>query len=117
MGATPAARTGERGTTCRISTRGLLVGDGYLARQESSGGAVGFQRCAVEDLEMNAQFWTGKRVLITGHTGFKGSWISLWLQKLGAVVAGFALPAPAESLFRLAGVDQEMESAYGDIRS
>lgn len=65
---------------------------------------------------MNAQFWRGKRVLITGHTGFKGSWLSLWLQKLGATVAGYALPADSpQSLFDLADVGERMESVYGDI--
>ena len=41
---------------------------------------------------MNGGFWRGKRVLVTGHTGFKGGWLSLWLQSLGAEVAGYALP-------------------------
>jgi len=56
-------------------------------------------------------------VLVTGHTGFKGSWLAMWLQKLGAEVAGYALPAPAESLFQLAGVERGMRSVQGDIRS
>lgn len=73
---------------------------------------------AVEELGMNSTFWKGKRVLITGHTGFKGSWLSMWLQKTGAEVAGFALPAPEESLFQLAGVAEGMnESVYDDIRA
>jgi len=67
---------------------------------------------------MNQQFWHGKRVLVTGQTGFKGGWLALWLQKLGAVVAGYALPATqAESLFELAGVGERMESVFADIRS
>jgi CDP-glucose 4,6-dehydratase len=66
---------------------------------------------------MSAQFWANKRVLITGHTGFKGSWLALWLQKLGAIVAGYALPAAEESLFRLADVEEGMLSASGDIRN
>lgn len=67
---------------------------------------------------MNTQFWRGKRVLITGHTGFKGSWLSLWLQKLGATVAGYALPPdPAQSLFELAEVGARMESVHADIRN
>lgn len=66
---------------------------------------------------MNEDFWHGKRVLITGHTGFKGSWLSVWLQKLGADVAGFALPpASAESLFDLAAVGERMHSTFADIR-
>lgn len=66
---------------------------------------------------MNTSFWYGKRVLLTGHTGFKGSWLSLWLQKLGADVTGFALPPPTQpSLFETAQVWQGMTSIIGDIR-
>jgi len=66
---------------------------------------------------MDTQFWRGRRILLTGHTGFKGSWLSLWLQKLGAVVAGYALPpSSSESLFELAQVGCHMESVYGDLR-
>jgi len=67
---------------------------------------------------MNSQFWRNKRVFLTGHTGFKGSWLSLWLQKSGAVVAGYALPPPsAESLFELASVGNGMESTLADVRN
>ncbi len=45
----------------------------------------------MESLEMNAVFWAGKRVLLTGHTGFKGSWLSLWLQSMGAKVVGYRI--------------------------
>ena len=45
---------------------------------------------------MNLSFWRGKRVFLTGHTGFKGEWISLWLQQLGAELTGFALQPPAQ---------------------
>lgn len=66
---------------------------------------------------MDARFWNGKKVLITGHTGFKGSWLSLWLQHLGADVSGFALPAPTEpSLFDVAHVAANMYSVTGDVR-
>jgi CDP-glucose 4,6-dehydratase len=66
---------------------------------------------------MNAQFWRGKRVFLTGHTGFKGSWLSLWLQRLGAIVAGYALPPGAGgSLHQLVGVGDHMESRHADIR-
>lgn len=59
----------------------------------------------MEDLEMKAEFWRGKRVLLTGHTGFKGSWLSLWLQSMGAQVVGYALAAPSNpSLFDVAEV-------------
>lgn len=63
------------------------------------------------------EFWRNRRVLLTGHTGFKGAWLSLWLQKLGAEVVGYALPAPTEpSLFELAQVGTGMVSEIGDIR-
>jgi CDP-glucose 4,6-dehydratase len=56
---------------------------------------------------MNAVFWAGKRVFITGHTGFKGSWLSLWLQQLGASVTGYALQPPTQPcLFDVAQVVQ-----------
>src|SRR5262245_40499011 len=66
---------------------------------------------------MNSSFWEGKRVLITGHTGFKGSWLSLWLQFLGADVFGYALEPPTEpSLFKLAAIADGMTSVTGDVR-
>lgn len=66
---------------------------------------------------MNPAFWQGKRVLLTGHTGFKGSWLSLWLQSMGAQVVGYALAPPTNpSLFDVAEVAQGMTSVIGDIR-
>jgi CDP-glucose 4,6-dehydratase len=63
------------------------------------------------------KFWHGKKVFITGHTGFKGSWLSLWLQSLGATVVGYSLPAPTQpSLFEVARVGEGMDSLTGDIR-
>ncbi len=62
-------------------------------------------------------FWAGKKVLVTGHTGFKGSWLSLWLARLGARVTGYALPPPTDpSLFELARVAEMVEHVEGDVR-
>jgi CDP-glucose 4,6-dehydratase len=66
---------------------------------------------------MNPEFWSGKRVFITGHTGFKGSWLSLWLQRLGVDLTGYALVPPANlSLFDVANVESGMHSVIADIR-
>ncbi len=68
-------------------------------------------------VNVNPDFWRDKRVLITGHTGFKGSWLSLWLQSMGADVHGLALPPPTvPALFDEAQVGLGMVSTIGDIR-
>jgi CDP-glucose 4,6-dehydratase len=65
---------------------------------------------------MDPAFWRGKRVLITGHTGFKGSWLSLWLQSVGADVVGYALEPPTDpNMFILASVADGMISITGDV--
>lgn len=65
---------------------------------------------------MTPTFWHNKKVLITGHTGFKGSWLSLWLQSLGTDVTGYALAPPTKpSLFELANVAKAMDSIIGDV--
>jgi len=66
---------------------------------------------------LNREFWKGRRVFLTGHTGFKGSWLSLWLDALGADVTGFALDPPTQpNLFELAGTGSGLRSIRGDIR-
>ncbi|MFC0603405.1 CDP-glucose 4,6-dehydratase [Winogradskyella pulchriflava] len=66
----------------------------------------------------NTTFWQNKRVFLTGHTGFKGSWLSLWLQSMGAIVKGYSLEPPTSpSLFIEAKVGEAMESVIGDIRN
>ena len=68
-------------------------------------------------MEVSPDFWRGKRVLLTGHTGFKGGWLSLWLQSVGAEVIGYALAAPTRpGLFEVADVGSGMTSIIGDIR-
>ncbi len=62
-------------------------------------------------------FWRGRKVFLTGHTGFKGSWLCLWLEKLGAEVVGYALEPPTEpSLFEQAQVAGSVHSIFADIR-
>ena len=61
-------------------------------------------------------FWAGKRVLVTGHSGFKGSWLTLWLQKLGAEVVGLSLPPESPSLFEAANLGDLCQSHWMDLR-
>jgi len=66
---------------------------------------------------VNDGFWDGRRVLLTGNTGFKGAWLALWLQELGAEVTGFADGVPTEpSIFELAGLRDSMKTVWADIR-
>ncbi len=67
---------------------------------------------------MSADFWKDKKVFVTGHTGFKGSWISLWLSILGARVMGYSLNPPTENnLFEISNVGQLVDSTINDIRN
>jgi CDP-glucose 4,6-dehydratase len=66
---------------------------------------------------INREFWADKKVFITGHTGFKGSWLCLWLISLGAKVTGYALEPPTTpSLFSLCNIDSKIKSIRGDIK-
>lgn len=66
---------------------------------------------------IDQSFWAGKKVFLTGHTGFKGAWLSLWLTSLSAQVTGYALTPPTEpSLFELCRIDQLVDSHIGDVR-
>lgn len=71
----------------------------------------------MEAVAVNSGFWRDKRVFLTGHTGFKGSWLSLWLQNLGAEVSGYALAPPTTpSLFEIGQIGDGMQSIIADIR-
>jgi CDP-glucose 4,6-dehydratase len=71
----------------------------------------------MEGVAVNPGFWRGKRVFLTGHTGFKGSWLSIWLSMMGASVKGYALSPPSTpSLFEEANVGSLIASEIGDIR-
>ncbi len=83
---------------------------------------MGLRRSTLEDMDLKPHnpsltFWKNKRVLITGHTGFKGSWLALWLSRLGASITGISLsPATKPSLFELAEVEKVTTSVYCDIQ-
>src|SRR5260370_558043 len=65
----------------------------------------------------NRNYWKSRRVFLTGHTGFKGGWMSLWLEALGASVTGYAMPPPTQpSLFEQAGIAKSLRSIFADIR-
>lgn len=69
-------------------------------------------------MDQIADFYFGKRVFVTGHTGFKGSWLCKMLNRFGAEVTGYSLESPTESsLFEVAGIEQEVHSVIGDIRN
>jgi CDP-glucose 4,6-dehydratase len=69
-------------------------------------------------MAVSEQFWKGKKVMVTGHTGFKGSWLTLWLHHMGAEVTGYALESQTEpNLFTVAGVGEVCRSVIGDVRN
>jgi CDP-glucose 4,6-dehydratase len=76
------------------------------------------RQSSLEGVEVNPDFWRGKRIFLTGHTGFKGGWLSLWLQSMGAEVHGYALNPPTETnFFTEATVGKGMASSViADIR-
>ena len=71
---------------------------------------------ALESLVVTAEFWRGKKVFVTGHTGFKGSWMALWLTQMGATVCGYSLAPPSTpSLFEVARVRESVQHIEADI--
>lgn len=77
---------------------------------------MGRRQGAVETVVINAEFWRGRKVLVTGHTGFKGSWLSFWLAELGAEVSGYALaPNTTPNLYSLLDLDSRITSTIADI--
>ena len=71
---------------------------------------------SLESMEIKS-FWENKKVFLTGHTGFKGAWLSLWLDSLGAKVTGYALKPPTKpSLFELCRLDRRIKSHIADVR-
>ena len=76
------------------------------------------RQCSLESVAgLSREFWRGRRVFVTGHTGFKGAWLSLWLADMGASVTGYALqPSTQPNLFELACLSQRMASIIGDVR-
>ncbi len=79
---------------------------------------MGFRARTVEDMDLTRTFWNGRRVFVTGHTGFKGGWLSLWLSHMGAEVHGYALQPPTEpNFFRAAGIERRIASSrIADVR-
>lgn len=78
---------------------------------------MGRSSCAVEGMGLNRSFWEGRRVLVTGHTGFKGAWLLVMLQELGAETYGFSLNAPTSpSLFDLLQLQNACVHRTGDVR-
>jgi CDP-glucose 4,6-dehydratase len=79
------------------------------------------KKCAMEGLEIRKvdhSFWNGKKVFVTGHTGFKGSWLCIWLNQMGSTVKGYSLePQTNPSLYELANIGNVVESEIGDIRN
>ncbi|MFT5445822.1 MAG: CDP-glucose 4,6-dehydratase [Gammaproteobacteria bacterium] len=72
---------------------------------------------ALESMVIDSDFWRGREVLLTGHTGFKGSWLSLWMNALGARVTGLALAPPSEpNLYHAASVSSVVADVRGDVR-
>src|SRR4029077_10839251 len=92
----------------------LLAGDGHVAGQATPRRTLGQWRSPLENM---VNSWRGRRVFLTGHTGFKGGWLALWLAKNGAQSRGYALdPCTEPNLFTAAAVGDTLEDIRGDVR-
>ena len=78
---------------------------------------MGIRRCTLEEMVINSTFWKNKNVFLTGHTGFKGSWLTIWLLEMGANICGYSVDIPTNpGLFKEAGLESKIEHNFGDIR-
>ncbi len=115
--ATATTASGRRWTRCATATTSRSCG---LPAPRPGGRGRDTRMSAQEQAPIatvDPAFWRERRVLLTGHTGFKGAWLALWLQSLGARVTGFSNGVPTEpSLYELARVGEGMESVHGDVR-
>ena len=92
----------------------FLAADGHAARQAQARRTVGQREGALEDV---VDPWKGRRVFLTGHTGFKGGWLALWLASRGAIIRGYALaPSTEPNLFTAASLASVLDDIRGDIR-
>src|SRR6202035_3418254 len=92
----------------------MPAGNGYSRTEATTGRAVGQGEGILGD---PVKTWRGRRVFLTGHTGFKGSWLALWLSSLGAKIWGYALdPSTEPNMFTLACVGSVVEDVRGDVR-
>ncbi|MBI2899901.1 MAG: CDP-glucose 4,6-dehydratase [Planctomycetes bacterium] len=107
----------EDGPARGLCASRLLAVHGHVPRDADPESALGDGTCSVGEVALNREFWKGRRVFVTGHTGFKGGWLATWLHDLGSEVAGFALePDTTPSFFRLCGLDRLVRSTLGDVR-
>src|SRR5206468_8572550 len=118
LGIRAHAGPGSRRPARRLPARRILATDGHASREEHARGALGERQGALEIVDMTPSAWKGRRVFVTGHTGFKGSWLTLWLRHMGAHVTGYALAPPTEpKLFALLGLAGYLDSHLGDARA